>query len=50
MYSRTGTLSTTDRVEARVGDRLLAFLDLLDGPYFAVGDMVQGGHDVGGPA
>ena len=35
--------------KARVGDRLLAFLNLFDGPYLAVGDVVEGGHDVRGP-
>ena len=35
--------------KARVGDRLSAFFDLPDGPHLAVGNVMEGGHDVGGP-
>ena len=35
--------------KARVSDRLSAFFDLPDGPHLAVGNVMEGGHDVGGP-
>lgn len=33
--------------EAGIGNQLLARADLLDGPHFAIRNMVQGVHDVG---